>query len=113
MTKRNAVLWLVVVAALVAVVVVFRNKVQFDWAMFMQQLRFVSVGHVVAGILLIYLAYRCAGGAVECVSGADEEGVGGIAGGVAIYRVCGGGFVWTAGGFDAALSGGAACGACR
>ena len=57
MTKRNAVLWLVVVAALVAVVVVFRNKVQFDWAMFMQQLRFVSVGHVVAGILLIYLAY--------------------------------------------------------
>src|SRR5580704_13594643 len=57
MTKRNAVLWLVVVAALVAVVVVFRNKVQFDWAMFMRQLRYVSVGHVVAGILLIYLAY--------------------------------------------------------
>src|ERR1700722_17124533 len=51
-------LWrLVVVAALVAVVVVFRNKVQFDWAMFLQQLRFVSVGHVVAGILLIYVAY--------------------------------------------------------
>ena len=57
MTKRNAVLWLVVVAALVAIVVVFRNKVQFDWAMFMRQLRFVSLGHVVAGILLIYLAF--------------------------------------------------------
>ncbi len=57
MTKRNAVLWLVVVAALVAIVVVFRNKVQFDWSMFMRQLRFVSVRHVVAGILLIYLAY--------------------------------------------------------
>ncbi|HEY6412656.1 MAG TPA: lysylphosphatidylglycerol synthase transmembrane domain-containing protein [Edaphobacter sp.] len=57
MTKRNAVLWLVVVAALVAIVVVFRNRVQFDWAMFLQQLRFVSVVHVVAGILLIYLAF--------------------------------------------------------
>src|ERR1700722_1100593 len=50
-------LWrLVVVAALVAFFCVFRNKVQFDWAMFLQQLRFVSVGHVIAGILLIYVA---------------------------------------------------------
>ncbi|HMH12311.1 MAG TPA: lysylphosphatidylglycerol synthase transmembrane domain-containing protein [Edaphobacter sp.] len=57
MTKRNAVLWLVVVAVLVAGVVLFRNKVQFDWAMFMHQLRFVSLGHVIAGTLLIYLAY--------------------------------------------------------
>ncbi len=57
MTKRNGILWLVVVLALVAVVVLFRNKVHFDWAMFWQQLRYVSVGHIVAAIALIYVTY--------------------------------------------------------
>ena len=57
MTKRNAVLWLVGIAVLASVVVLFRSKVQFDWAMFWQQLRYVSVGHVVAGIALIYVTY--------------------------------------------------------
>src|SRR6266699_1489919 len=57
MTKRNAVLWLVGVLALVAVVALFRSKVQFDWAMFWQQLRYVSAGHVAAGIALIYGTY--------------------------------------------------------
>src|SRR6266851_615258 len=57
MTKRNAVLWLVGVLALVAVVVLFRSKVQFDWAMFWEQLRYVSAGHVAAGIALIYVTY--------------------------------------------------------
>jgi len=57
MTKRNGILWLVVILALVVVVALFRNKVHFDWAMFWQQLRYVSVGHIVAGIALIYATY--------------------------------------------------------
>lgn len=57
MTKRNGILWLAVVVVLVVVVALFWNKVHFDWAMFRQQLRFVSVGHIVAGIALIYATY--------------------------------------------------------
>jgi len=57
MTKRNGVLWAVVAVALAVLVFLFRNKVHFDWAMFWQQLRYVSVGHIVAGIALIYATY--------------------------------------------------------
>jgi uncharacterized membrane protein YbhN (UPF0104 family) len=57
MTKRSGVLWAVVLIALAALVFLFRNKVQFDWAMFWQQLRYVSVGHILAGIALIYTTY--------------------------------------------------------
>jgi hypothetical protein len=57
MTKRNGVLWLVVIVVLAVVVVSFRNKVHFDWTTFWQQLRYVSVGHIVAGIALIYVTY--------------------------------------------------------
>ena len=57
MTKRNGILLSVVVAALAILVFLFRNKIHFDWAMFWKQLRFVSVGHIVAGIVLIYLTY--------------------------------------------------------
>jgi glycosyltransferase 2 family protein len=57
MTKRSAVLWSVAVVALVVLVFVFRSRVQFDWGMFWQQLRLVSVGHIVAGIVLIYVTY--------------------------------------------------------
>jgi len=57
MTKRSGILWLVGAVAVTALVYLFRNKVHFDWAMFLQQLRFVSVGHIVAGIALIYATY--------------------------------------------------------
>jgi uncharacterized membrane protein YbhN (UPF0104 family) len=57
MTKRNGVLWSVIVVALTVLVFLFRNKVHFDWATFWQQLRYVSVGHIVAGIALIYATY--------------------------------------------------------
>jgi uncharacterized membrane protein YbhN (UPF0104 family) len=57
MTKRSGVLWTVAVVALVAIVVLFHNKVHFDWAMFWQQLRYVSLGHIAAGIVLIYATY--------------------------------------------------------
>jgi hypothetical protein len=55
MTKRSGVLWAVGVVALAVVVLLFWNKVHFDWAMFWQQLRFVSAGHIAAGIVLIYV----------------------------------------------------------
>ncbi|MBB5318944.1 lysylphosphatidylglycerol synthase transmembrane domain-containing protein [Tunturibacter empetritectus] len=57
MTKRNGVVWGVGAVALVLLVWLFRTKVQFDWANFWQQLRYVSVGHIVAGIVLIYVTY--------------------------------------------------------
>jgi len=57
MTKRNGVLWSVVIVALAVLVFLFRSKVQFDWTMFWQQLRYVSVGHIAAGIALIYATY--------------------------------------------------------
>jgi hypothetical protein len=57
MTKRSAVLWSVGVVALVVLVFVFRSKVNFDWGVFWQQLRLVSIGHIVAGIVLIYVTY--------------------------------------------------------
>jgi len=57
MTKRSGVLWLVGVVALGVVVALFWKKVNFDWAMFWHQLRYVSVGHIAAGIALIYATY--------------------------------------------------------
>src|SRR5580698_11670556 len=57
MTKRNGVLWLVVVVVLAVVVALFRNRIHFDWKTFWQQLRYVSVGHIFAGIALIYTTY--------------------------------------------------------
>src|SRR5437868_1746945 len=57
MTKRNGILWLVGVVVLAVLVYSFRGKVHFDWAMFWQQLRFVSMGHIVAAIALIYATY--------------------------------------------------------
>ena len=57
MTKRNGFLWLAVVVGLAVLVFLFRSKIHFDWATFWQQLRYVSVGHIVAGIALIYATY--------------------------------------------------------
>jgi glycosyltransferase 2 family protein len=57
MTKRNGVLWLVGVVGLAVLVYLFRSKVEFDWAMFWHQLRYVSMGHIAAAIALIYATY--------------------------------------------------------
>lgn len=57
MTKRSGVIWFAGVFVLVLVVMLFREKIHFDWTMFWQQLRHASVGHIVAGIALIYATY--------------------------------------------------------
>jgi uncharacterized membrane protein YbhN (UPF0104 family) len=57
MTKRNGILWLMGVVGLGVLVYLFRSRVHFDWTMFWQQLRYVSVGHIIAGIVLIYGTY--------------------------------------------------------
>ena len=57
MTKKSGVLWIVAILALVAVVYVFRYNVQFDWAMFWQQLRHASPVHIGFAIVLIYVTY--------------------------------------------------------
>jgi uncharacterized membrane protein YbhN (UPF0104 family) len=57
MTKRKAIAWVAIAAVLVVCVVVFREKIHFDWAMFWQQLKHASLGHIAAGIALIYATY--------------------------------------------------------
>src|SRR5207302_11282984 len=57
MTKRNGILWVACIAGLAVLVYLFRSIVHFDWAIFWQQLRFVSMGNIVAGIALIYATY--------------------------------------------------------
>jgi len=46
-----------VVLALVAVVVVFRDRIHFDWREFLEQLRHISPVHAMVGVLLIYITY--------------------------------------------------------
>jgi len=54
MNKRSGVLWAVAVGVLAVVVFWFRDRIHFDWAMFWQQLRFVSVGYLAVGMALNY-----------------------------------------------------------
>jgi len=54
--KRNSVLGLLGVAALVTVGLLFR-RVRFDWGMFWQQLRHVSWSHIAAALGLIWATY--------------------------------------------------------
>jgi hypothetical protein len=57
MKNRGAWLWGGVVVALAVVVFVYRDRIHFDWANFLQQLRHIHQGHALAGILLIYFTY--------------------------------------------------------
>ncbi len=56
-SKRGLVLGIVVLVALVVVVLVFRDRIHFDWNAFWRQLRHVHRGHALAGMLLIYATY--------------------------------------------------------
>jgi hypothetical protein len=57
MTKRSGVLWFAGVVVLAVGFVLFREKVNFDWATFWQQLKHVSMLHIGLGIALTYTTY--------------------------------------------------------
>lgn len=57
MSRGKGIVSAVVAAALVVVVVLFRNKIQFDWGMFWQQLRHVQWMHAAVGVALIWATY--------------------------------------------------------
>lgn len=57
MKRRDAVVWLAAIVVLALVVLIFRDRIHFDWAMFWQQLKHASLGHIAAGIALIYATY--------------------------------------------------------
>ncbi len=113
MKKRDGIVWFAVLVVLVLVVVLFRDKIHFDWAMFWQQLKHANPWHIGCADGADLRDVLAAGGAVGGVCFADEEGVGGIAAGTAVHRVYGGGAVWAACGSDAALPGGAEDWICR
>jgi uncharacterized protein (TIRG00374 family) len=55
--KKNWILWVVVLAALVAVVLFARNRIHFRWDVFAQQLKLADWSRIAVGIGLIWLAY--------------------------------------------------------
>ena len=57
MKKRDAIVWFSLVVVLVLVVVLFRDRINFDWATFWQQLKHANPWHIGAGIALIYATY--------------------------------------------------------
>ena len=57
MNNRKAILWTAAILLLAALVAISRHRIHFDWTMFWQQLRHVSLGHIAAGIGLIYATY--------------------------------------------------------
>ncbi len=57
MKQRSAVVWIAGLIVLALIVAIFHSRIHFDWAMFWQQLRHASFGHIAAGIALIYSTY--------------------------------------------------------
>ena len=57
MKKRDGIIWFSLLAVLVLAVVLFRDRIHFDWAMFWKQLKQASPWHLIAGIVLIYVTY--------------------------------------------------------
>ncbi len=57
MKKKNGILWFSLVAILVVVVVVFRDRIRFDWGMFWFQLKHANPWHIAAGIACIYVTF--------------------------------------------------------
>lgn len=57
MKKRDGIVWFSLIVVLVLVVVLFRDKIHFDWTMFWQQLKHASPWHLGAGVALIYGTY--------------------------------------------------------
>ena len=57
MKKKDGIVWFSLAVVLAAVLVLFRDRIHFDWAMFWQQLKHANVWHIGAGIALVYGTY--------------------------------------------------------
>lgn len=55
--KSRLLIWLILAAALVALVIFARHKIHFNWSVFGQQLRQANAGKFAIGVALIYAAY--------------------------------------------------------
>jgi len=56
MKKRNAMIVIILIALAIAVYL-NRSRIHFDWGAFWLQLRYVRIGHLLAGVALIYATY--------------------------------------------------------
>lgn len=57
MKNKNAIVWIAGLIVLLVAVLLFREKIHFDWAMFWQQLRHANFVPIAIGIALIYSTY--------------------------------------------------------
>jgi uncharacterized membrane protein YbhN (UPF0104 family) len=57
MKKRDGIVWGSLVVVLVLVVVLFRDRIHFDWTMFGQQMKHANLWHLGAGVALVYATY--------------------------------------------------------
>src|SRR5882762_6031181 len=57
MKRRNGLVWFALLVVVAAVVIVFRDRIHFDWTMFWLQIKHASLWHLGAGIVLIYGTY--------------------------------------------------------
>jgi glycosyltransferase 2 family protein len=55
--NKRWILWLVAAAAVVAVVVLLRGRIHFDWAIFIHQLKLADWPDIGIGVGCIYLGY--------------------------------------------------------
>ena len=57
MNKRSGILWFAALIVLVLVVLIFRGRIHFDWAMFWSQLKHVEWKHEAVAVGLVYATY--------------------------------------------------------
>jgi uncharacterized membrane protein YbhN (UPF0104 family) len=57
MKKRDGIVWFSLIVILIVIVVLFRDRIHFDWATFWTQLKHANPWHIGAGIALIYMTY--------------------------------------------------------
>jgi glycosyltransferase 2 family protein len=57
MKRRDGVIWVALPVVVAGVVILFRDRIHFDWAMFWLQLKHASLWHLGAGVALIYGTY--------------------------------------------------------
>ncbi len=108
MKKRDGIVWFSLVLVLVLVVVLFRDRIHFDWTTFWRQLKHANPWHIGAGIALTCGTYWLRAMRWSVFVSPTKKVSAGIAAGTAVHRIYGGSAVWAAGGPDAALPGGAA-----